>query len=127
MGTQIMLRRTDHPAPDGLPPPEVKVVTSWHVSCDGGEGGLGHPRVWYNIGREQGYVDCGYCDARFIHREALDRTEETAVHPHPATPGLKDRVQPADLRGDVRGKQPGEGTDGPLRGNDGNSGQTHGE
>ena len=26
-----------------LGPPEVKVVTSWKVSCDGGEGALGHP------------------------------------------------------------------------------------
>jgi uncharacterized Zn-finger protein len=127
MGTQIMLRRVDHPAPDGLPPPEVKVVSSWQVSCDGGEGALGHPRVWYSIGREQGFVDCGYCDARFVHEEALKGTEESAVHFVTQTPQLGDRVQPADVRGDVRGKQPGEGTDGPLRGNDGNSGQTHGD
>ena len=127
MSTQIMIRRTDHPAPDGLPPPEVKVVTSWHVSCDGGEGALGHPRVWYSIGREQGYVDCGYCDARFVHKEALDGTTGTARHAHGETPALKDHAEGADLRGDVMGKQPGDGTDGPLRGNDGNSGQTHSE
>ncbi len=123
---EIMLRRTDHPAPDGLPPPEVKVVTAWRVSCDGGEGALGHPRVWYTIPREQGFIDCGYCDARFLHQEALAGTEGSAVHPHGETPALADRAQPADLRGDVRGKQPGEGTDGPSRGNDGGSGQTHG-
>ncbi len=127
MSTQIMIRRTDHPAPDGLPPPEVKVVTSWRVSCDGGEGALGHPRVWYEIPREQGFIDCGYCDARFVHQEALTRTEDTARHHHAETPGLVDHAQPADLRGDVRGKQPGEGTDGPLKGNDGGAGQTHDE
>ena len=26
---------------------------------------LGHPRVWLQID-EKGYVDCGYCDKRFI-------------------------------------------------------------
>ncbi len=29
--------------------PETKVVTSWKVACDGGEGALGHPRVWLVI------------------------------------------------------------------------------
>ena len=127
MSTQIMLRRVDHPAPDGLPPPEVKVVTSWKVSCDGGEGALGHPRVWYEIPREQGFVDCGYCDARFVHNEALDGSQHEARHPHGETPALQDHAEGADLRGDVMGKQPGDGTDGPTRGNDGNSGQTHSE
>ena len=26
---------------------------------------LGHPRVWLEID-ERGYVDCGYCDHRFV-------------------------------------------------------------
>lgn len=119
MATEIMLRRTDHPPPDGLPPPEVKLVTAWHVSCDGGEGALGHPRVWYTIPREQGFVDCGYCDARFLHESARARATET--------PALADHATKADLSGEVRGKQPGDGTDGPLRGNDGAAGQTHSE
>jgi uncharacterized Zn-finger protein len=99
MSTQITLRRVDHPAPDGLPPPEVKVVTSWRVSCDGGEGALGHPRVWLPIPHEEGFVDCGYCDARFLHKDF--------EHGHPATPGLADHAQPADLSAEVRGPQPG--------------------
>ena len=45
--------------------PETQTVTTWKVSCDGGEGALGHPRVWLEID-ERGYVDCGYCDRRFI-------------------------------------------------------------
>ncbi len=45
--------------------PETVVVTTRRVACDGGEGALGHPRVWYSIGPE-GYVDCGYCDRRFV-------------------------------------------------------------
>ena len=48
-----------------LPAPETKIVTTWKVACDGGEGALGHPRVWLEID-EHGYVDCGYCDRRFV-------------------------------------------------------------
>ena len=35
------------------------------VACDGVGGALGHPRVWLEID-EHGFVDCGYCDRRFI-------------------------------------------------------------
>ena len=48
-----------------LPAPDTKTVTHWKVACDGGEGALGHPRVWLEID-ERGYVDCGYCDRRFV-------------------------------------------------------------
>lgn len=35
------------------------------VSCDGGGGSLGHPKVWYGFdGRNQ--VRCGYCDRLFV-------------------------------------------------------------
>jgi uncharacterized Zn-finger protein len=40
------------------------------VCCDGAteiSAALGHPRVWLQID-EKGYVDCGYCDKRFILR-----------------------------------------------------------
>jgi len=46
--------------------PETEVVTSWRVACDGGEGALGHPRVFLQIPRDEGYVDCPYCDKRYI-------------------------------------------------------------
>lgn len=55
-----------------LTTPETKVVTTWKVCCDGGEGALGHPRVWLEIPRDKLYVECGYCDARFIHESAAD-------------------------------------------------------
>ncbi|MDE2405763.1 MAG: zinc-finger domain-containing protein [Sphingomonadales bacterium] len=55
--------------------PETVTVTSHRVMCDGAgdirsTGGykpaaLGHPRVWLEID-EKGYVDCGYCDKRFV-------------------------------------------------------------
>lgn len=54
-------------------PPEVIRTASARVACSGDSdpaGGhvsaLGHPRVWMQIEPEQGYVDCGYCDRRFI-------------------------------------------------------------
>ena len=35
------------------------------VSCDGGNGALGHPKVWYTFdGKDQ--VECKYCDRIFI-------------------------------------------------------------
>ena len=61
----------------GIAPPETTLVDSHRVSCDGAgdiRGGerfrpaaLGHPRIWLEID-EHGYVDCGYCDRRFILR-----------------------------------------------------------
>ena len=39
------------------------------VSCDGGGGPLGHPKVWYSFdGQDQ--VECGYCDRLFIKEKA---------------------------------------------------------
>ncbi len=50
--------------------PETAFVNTTRVSCDGakeirGGAALGHPRVWLEID-ERGYVDCGYCDKRFV-------------------------------------------------------------
>ena len=54
--------------------PETVTVTSTRVQCDGasevrGGAALGHPRVWLEID-EKGYVDCGYCDRRFVLKDA---------------------------------------------------------
>jgi len=46
--------------------PETEVVHATRIACDGGEGGLGHPRVWLTIPAEPGFVECGYCDKRFV-------------------------------------------------------------
>lgn len=55
--------------------PETVLSDSARVKCDGASGirangsfgaaALGHPRVWLEID-EKGYVDCGYCDRRFV-------------------------------------------------------------
>jgi uncharacterized Zn-finger protein len=46
--------------------PETEVVHSTRIACDGGEGALGHPRVWLTIPEDKGWVECGYCDKRFV-------------------------------------------------------------
>ena len=55
--------------------PETVYTDSPRVSCDGATdirangnytpAALGHPRVWLEID-EKGYVECGYCDRRFV-------------------------------------------------------------
>ncbi|PIE08427.1 MAG: zinc-finger domain-containing protein [Rhodobacterales bacterium] len=47
-------------------PPETKTVHKRKLACDGGEGALGHPRVWLTIPEDRGWVECPYCDARYI-------------------------------------------------------------
>ncbi len=37
------------------------------ISCDGGGGSLGHPKVWYGFDGEN-LVTCGYCDRVFIRK-----------------------------------------------------------
>ena len=46
--------------------PETEEVTQKRIACDGGEGALGHPRVWLTIDPEKGWVECGYCDKRYV-------------------------------------------------------------
>ncbi len=45
--------------------PETIDVITTEVSCDGGGGPLGHPLVYLKIGPE-GWVECPYCDRRFV-------------------------------------------------------------
>lgn len=52
--------------------PETKIVDSYKVACDGGEGALGHPRVYLQIPQEQGWVECPYCDCKYVHRSAAE-------------------------------------------------------
>ncbi len=59
-----------------LKAPETQTVTSWKVACDGCVGGLGHPRVWLSIPHDMGFVECGYCDKRFV----IDRDHAQGDH-----------------------------------------------
>jgi len=50
--------------------PETIRTSAKRNSCDGstdipGGAALGHPRVFLEID-ERGYVECGYCDRRFV-------------------------------------------------------------
>lgn len=50
--------------------PEISYVDTPRVACDGASQihpALGHPRVFLQID-ESGYVECGYCDKRFVLR-----------------------------------------------------------
>ena len=46
-------------------PPEIIPVSDHRVRCDGGGGALGHPRVYMEMG-ESSFVECPYCDRRFV-------------------------------------------------------------
>ena len=50
------------------PAPETRIVHDWRVACDGGEGALGHPRVWLQIPEDTGWVECPYCDCKYVLR-----------------------------------------------------------
>ena len=65
-------------------PPEVIAVKSHRLWCDGGAGALGHPRVYMEMGAA-GFVECGYCDRRFV------------LAPHHASEN--ERRDPADYEG----------------------------
>uniref|UniRef100_UPI00398E7115 NADH dehydrogenase [ubiquinone] iron-sulfur protein 6, mitochondrial isoform X2 n=1 Tax=Pristiophorus japonicus TaxID=55135 RepID=UPI00398E7115 len=43
----------------------VTEVTDRVVSCDGGGGALGHPKVYINLDKDTKVGTCGYCGLRF--------------------------------------------------------------
>jgi uncharacterized Zn-finger protein len=56
-----------------IAPPETEIVTQWRVSLRRrGEGALGHPRVWLSVDRDTGFVECGYCDKKFVHADFVE-------------------------------------------------------
>jgi uncharacterized Zn-finger protein len=52
--------------------PETVIVSTTRVACDGVGGALGHPKVYLEMG-DQDFVECPYCDRRFILDNAADR------------------------------------------------------
>jgi uncharacterized Zn-finger protein len=63
-----------------FPPPEVVTVRSRRVACDGVGGALGHPRVWLEMG-EANFVECGYCDRRFVLAAGVEGAESERLAP----------------------------------------------
>ena len=49
---------------DAPAPPETIEVEQLNVSCDGGGGALGHPKVFLTL--QDGSVECPYCDRKFV-------------------------------------------------------------
>ena len=61
----------DAPSNTSLDAPETVEVDTETVSCDGGGGALGHPKVWLNM-EGKGQIDCPYCDRRFVLKPGAD-------------------------------------------------------
>ncbi len=51
-----------------MKPVEVIEVDSTRISCDGGDGALGHPRIYLTLGKE-GEIDCPYCGRHFVLKQ----------------------------------------------------------
>jgi uncharacterized Zn-finger protein len=58
--------------PPGTGAPEIVEVETTRVMCDGSGGALGHPRVYLEMGDEN-FVECGYCDRRFVLKPGAER------------------------------------------------------
>ena len=67
--------------------PEIILTEKSRVACDGAGAiapALGHPRVFLQIGAD-GYVDCGYCDRRYVLKGGPvdpEPSERAAPGPH---------------------------------------------
>lgn len=56
-------------------PVETVIVETSVLGCNGGDGPLGHPRVYLTIG-ENGHVDCPYCGRRYAQNaETAKKTQ----------------------------------------------------
>lgn len=47
-------------------PPEIIYIAGDTAACDGGDGPLGHPRIYMTVDSETHEAVCGYCDRLFI-------------------------------------------------------------
>ncbi|HLI64783.1 MAG TPA: zinc-finger domain-containing protein [Caulobacteraceae bacterium] len=65
--------------PPGPAPEELK-VNSRRIACDGVGGALGHPRVYLEMG-EATFVECPYCDRRFILAAGSEGHEDERLAP----------------------------------------------
>ena len=79
-----MAKKASSPAPvpqtEAFPPPEEIAVRSRRVACDGVGGALGHPRVWLEMG-EASFVECTYCDRRFVLAHGASGAENERLAP----------------------------------------------
>jgi uncharacterized Zn-finger protein len=50
-----------------MAPFETIYIDEMVAVCDGGEGTLGHPRVYLNLG-PSGKIECPYCSRLYVNR-----------------------------------------------------------
>ncbi|TXH32550.1 MAG: zinc-finger domain-containing protein [Rhodospirillaceae bacterium] len=55
-------------------PVEVIEVESSKIACDGGDGALGHPRVFLTLSKE-GEIDCPYCGRHFVLKQGAQMAD----------------------------------------------------
>ncbi len=75
-----MARETETDEIPYADPPEVIQVRSRRISCEGVGGALGHPRVYLEMG-EADFVECPYCDRRFVLAPHASGAEDEALAP----------------------------------------------
>ena len=61
-----------------LPPSQATRPDRTTTTSDGGA--LGHPRVWLEMG-EASFVECPYCDRRFVLPEGSEGPEDERLAP----------------------------------------------
>lgn len=66
--------------PDRIDAPEQITVRTRRVACDGVGGALGHPRVYLEMGAED-FIDCPYCDRRFVLAKGASGEEDEVLAP----------------------------------------------
>ena len=66
--------------PNPARPAEEVIVSTRRVACDGVGGALGHPRVWLEMG-EATFVECPYCDRRFVLAAGSEGPEDERLAP----------------------------------------------
>ncbi len=66
--------------PQRIDAPEQITVRTRRVACDGVGGALGHPRVYLEMG-EDDFVECGYCDRKFVLAKGASDDENEALAP----------------------------------------------
>ncbi len=59
---------------------EIVTVRTKRISCDGVGGALGHPRVYLEMG-EGAFVECPYCDRRFVLATGSEGLENERLAP----------------------------------------------
>ena len=67
------------PVAETTQPFEIIRVNAKRVSCDGGGGPLGHPRVWLHLGEED-QIACTYCSRLYVMEGSdAERALDTAA------------------------------------------------